>query len=96
MAVMVLLLVNLGVFVSGSGKCDRHQGDPSLRGVHDKRCDGISVGEQLDFFGGEQPDRYDKVIHNSHLGEAYATHSRVCELKVILYAFLQLSNCVLL
>ena len=65
----------------------QHQGGPSLHGVHDKRGDGISVGEQ--------PGDYNKVIHSSYLGDVYATQSGACELKVILYAFLQLSGCVL-
>ena len=66
----------------------QHEGGPSLHGVQDKRCDETSVGEQ--------PGSYDKVTHSSYLGEVYATHLGVCELKVILYAFLQLSVCVLL
>ena len=65
----------------------QHQGGPSLHGVHDKRCDEMSVGEQ--------PDGYDKVIQSSYLGEVYAIHSGASELKVVLYVFLQLSVCVL-
>ena len=66
----------------------QQHGGPSLHGVLYKRCNEIFVGEQ--------PDGYDKVIHSSYLGEVYATHSGVCELKVILNAFPQLSVCVLL
>ena len=103
---MVLSLIDLGVFVSGSGKCGgqsfqcvfscvaneislgqklvpfQHQGGPSLHGVHDKRCDEMSVGDQ--------PGGYDKVIHSSYLGEVYATHSGACELKVF---FMLFCNC---